>query len=70
MEIPRLGVVSELQLLAYTTAHGNAGSLTHSVRQGLNPQPHGSWSDSFLLCHDGNSHHPHFRDKETEAERG
>ena len=46
MELPRLGVESELQLLAYTaatamqdpsragsstytTAHGNAGSLTH-----------------------------------------
>ena len=23
--------------------------------QGLNPQPHGSKSDSFRLCHDGNS---------------
>ena len=29
MEVPRLGVESELQLLAYTTGHGNAGSLTH-----------------------------------------
>ena len=29
MEVPRLGVISELQLLAYTTAHGNAGSLTY-----------------------------------------
>ena len=29
IEIPRLGVESELQLMAYTTAHGNAGSLTH-----------------------------------------
>ena len=28
MEVPRLGVESELQLLAYTKAHGNAGSLT------------------------------------------
>ena len=28
MEVPRLGVESELQLLAYTTAHSNAGSLT------------------------------------------
>ena len=28
MEGLRLGVESELQLLAYTTAHGNAGSLT------------------------------------------
>ena len=29
MEVPRLGFELELQLLAYTTAHGNAGSLTH-----------------------------------------
>ena len=37
MEVPRLGVESELQLPAYTTAtsatyttaHGNTGSLTH-----------------------------------------
>ena len=29
MEVPRPGVESELQLPAYTTAHGNAGSLTH-----------------------------------------
>ena len=28
MEVPRIGVKSELQLPAYTTAHGNAGSLT------------------------------------------
>jgi len=26
MEVTRLGVQLELQLLAYTTAHGNAGS--------------------------------------------
>ena len=29
MEVPRLGVKSELQLPAYTTVHGNARSLTH-----------------------------------------
>ena len=29
MEVPRLRVESELQLPAYTTPHGNAGSLTH-----------------------------------------
>ena len=29
MEVPRLGAKSELQLPAYTTAHGNTGSLTH-----------------------------------------
>ena len=49
MEVPRLGVESELQLLAftttqdpsgtatYTTAHGNAGSLTHWVRPRIEP---------------------------------
>ena len=51
MEVPRLGVESELQ--AYTTAtatqdpslvcelHGNAKSLTHEQGQGSNPHPHG-----------------------------
>ena len=29
MEVPRLGVESELQLLTYTTAHSNTRSLTH-----------------------------------------
>ena len=29
MELPRLGVKLELQLPAYTTAHGSAGYLTH-----------------------------------------
>ena len=29
MEVPRQGVEFEVQLSAYTTAHGNAGSLTH-----------------------------------------
>ena len=54
MEVPRLGVKSELWLLAYTTAtetwdeiqamsatyitaHGNAGSLTHWMRPGIEP---------------------------------
>ena len=32
MEVPRLGVKLNLQLAAYTTAHGNAGSPTHWVR--------------------------------------
>ena len=35
MEVPRLGVQSELQWLAYTTAHGNARSLTHQARPGI-----------------------------------
>ena len=29
MEVPRLGVQLELQLLAYTTGYSNAGSVTH-----------------------------------------
>ena len=52
MEIPKLGVESEVQLPAiatatatqiqavsvtYTTAHGNAGSLTHRARPGIKP---------------------------------
>jgi len=34
-EVPRLGVQSELQLPAYTTAHSNAVSLTHWARPGM-----------------------------------
>ena len=52
MEVPRLGVKSELQRwpmpqsqqhgtqassLTYTTAHGNARSLTHCMRPGIEP---------------------------------
>ena len=37
MEVPRLGVELELLLLAYTTAHGNTGSLTHWERPGIKP---------------------------------
>ena len=44
MEIPRLGVESELQQhqiraesATYTTAHGNAGSLTHWLRPRIKP---------------------------------
>ena len=47
MEVPRLGVKSELQLpqqhqiraasVTYTTAHSNAGSLTHWMRPGIKP---------------------------------
>ena len=41
MEIPRLGVKSELQLPAYTTAHSNARSLTLWARPGI--EPASSW---------------------------
>ena len=38
MEVPRLGVKSELQLPAYAKAtDSNAGSLTHWVRPGIKP---------------------------------
>ena len=37
MEVPRLGVQLELQLPAYTAAHGNAKSLTHWARPGIEP---------------------------------
>ena len=35
MEVPRVGVKMELQLPAYTTAHGNTGSLNHWSRLGI-----------------------------------
>ena len=38
MEVPRLGVESELQLLAYAIVHGNTGSLTHWMRPGIEPE--------------------------------
>ena len=37
MEVPRLGVQLELYLLAYTTAHSNAGHLTYWARPGIEP---------------------------------
>ena len=51
MEVPGLGVKSGLQLPAYATAHGNTGSLTQEQGQGLNPHPHGYYSDSLVLRH-------------------
>ena len=42
MEVPRLGVKSELQLQAYATAHGSTGSSTHWVRLGIEPES--SWT--------------------------
>ena len=46
---------SEPCLRPKPTAHGNARSLITEQGQGSNPQPHNSYSDLFLLCHDGNS---------------
>ena len=47
--------------LAYTTAHGNTGSLTHWARPGM--EPASSWirSNWFLLTNDWNSSFPLFQ---------
>ena len=39
----------------YTAAHGDAGSSTHSLSEGLNLCPHGCSLGLFPLCHNGNS---------------
>ena len=41
MKVPRLGIKLELQLPAYTTAHGSARSLTHQGGPGI--EPTSSW---------------------------
>ena len=71
IEVPSLGVKSELKLPAHTTAIAERDpnhicDLYHSSRQTLDPKPtergqgqnshpHGSQLSSFLLRHDGNS---------------
>ena len=71
IEVPRLGVELEPQLLAYVTATvmpdlSRVCYLHHSSQQCQNPQPseggqgsnlhpHGYYLDSFLLCHNRNS---------------
>ena len=37
MVVSRLGVELDLRLLAYTTSHGNVGSLTHPEGPGIKP---------------------------------
>ena len=64
MEVPRLGIKSELQLqsmpqpqqcqicitsVTYTAAYGNAGSLTHWARPGI--EPASSWTLVGFLTH-------------------
>ena len=49
MEVPRLGVYSELKPPACTTAHGNAGSLTPRARPGITPTT--SWFLVGLINH-------------------
>ena len=72
MEGPRIGIESELQPLAHTTATAMSGlshvceprhsSWQHQILNSLNEaresnlRPHGCWSDLFLPSHDGNSH--------------
>ena len=49
MEVPRLGVKLDLQLLAYNTANGNTGSLTHWARPWI--ETASSWIlVSFITC--------------------
>ena len=45
----------------YTTAHGNARSLTHWVRPGIKSATHGSWSNLCPLLHDGNAPESSFK---------
>ena len=50
MEVPKLGVKSQLQLPAYPTATATLDlELTHRG-QGSNPHPHGHLLGSFLLA--------------------
>ena len=41
VEVSKIGVESELQLLAYTTTHNNARSPSHRVEPGI--EPASSW---------------------------
>ena len=47
-EVPWLGLELQLQLLAYTTAHSNAGSLTHCV--GPRDWTHNLMDASWVCC--------------------
>ena len=67
MEVSSLGVKSELQLPACTTATAirdasHVCDLYHSSeqRQGLNPHPHEYQSGSLPVSHEGNSHYASF----------
>ena len=50
MEVPRPGVKLELQLLAYSTAHSNAGSLTYWARPRV--EPASSWIRVRFISHE------------------
>ena len=49
MEIPGLGIKSELQLPAYTTATATPEPLTHSLRQEIEPES-SQMLAGFLSC--------------------
>ena len=49
MEVPRLEIKSELQLLAHTTAHSNSGSLTHWAGPWI--EPTSSWILVWFVNH-------------------
>ena len=55
MEAPKLGAKLELWLPAHATASAIPDPQPTEQDQGSNPQPHGSWLDSFPLHHNRNS---------------
>ena len=55
MEAPRLGVESELQLPAYTTATATRDPQVSTRGQGSHPHPHGHVSGLLPLSHGGSS---------------
>ena len=55
MEARGLRVESELQLPAYTTAHGNPRSLTHSAGPGIKPTSSWILVRFITTNHNGNS---------------
>ena len=74
MEVPRLGVQSELQLqhhriqansMTYTIAHGDAGSLTHLARPGIKSASSLILFGFIPLSHNGNSREKFFMCKYT-----
>ena len=58
MKVPKLGVKSELQLLAFTRAHSHARSLTHWARPGL--EPASSWILAKFISAEPQRERPNF----------
>ena len=61
MEVPRLGVKSELQLPAYTTVTATQEPQPTERGQGSNPYPHGCYTGLSLMCHHENSNRLRFK---------